>query len=130
MSTAPLSLTAWTTLAALLLYFWTFYNVGRARGKFQVKAPLMDGPPAFLHAVRVQANTVEQLVLFLPALWLCAVYQGDRTAAGIGAIWVVGRLLYALGYYRNPASRGPGFIIALAASVALMVASAVGLLRL
>lgn len=119
--------TAWTTLAVLALYFWTIYNVGRARAKFAVKAPSTDGPPAFLNVLRVQVNTVEQLVIFLPALWLCALFASDRMAAIGGVVWLIGRLLYAIGYYRDAAKRGPGFVIALLATVALMVGAVAGL---
>lgn len=120
--------TAWVTLAALLLYLWTTFNVGRARGKFQVKAPSMDGPLPFQSAYRVQANTLEQMVAFLPAMWLCAVFFSDRWAAAGGALWVLGRIWYALAYYKDPAKRGPGFILGLGATSMLLVASAAGLL--
>jgi glutathione S-transferase len=120
--------TGWATLAALGVYFWTLMNVGRGRGKFQVKAPSMDGPPAFLSMVRVQANTVEQLVLFLPALWLCALFRGDLIAAALGAVWVVGRIAYAIGYYRAPSKRGPGFAIAMVATACLVIATVLGLI--
>ena len=121
--------TAWTTIAVLGLYFWTIFNVGRARAKFGIKAPSTDGPPAFLNVLRVQANTVEQLILFLPALWLCASLAGDRAAALGGVVWLVGRLLYALAYYRDAARRGPGFVIAMLATMALMVGAIYGLVR-
>ena len=120
--------TAWATLAALAMYCWTFYNVGRARGKFGIKAPLMDGPAEFSSMVRVHANTVEQMILFLPALWLCALLRGDHIAAIGGAVWVIGRIAYAVGYYRDPAKRGPGFVISLLASAGLMLAAAGSLL--
>ncbi|MBC7414008.1 MAG: MAPEG family protein [Herminiimonas sp.] len=128
--TAAVSLpvwTAWTTLAVLMMYFWLIYNVGRARMKFGIKAPLTDGPPAFLSVMRVHANTVEQLVMFLPALWLCAVFTGDRAAAAGGVVWLAGRVLYALAYYRDAARRGPGFMISVLATLALMVGAAAGL---
>lgn len=120
---------AWVTLAAMLLYIWIFMQVGRARGKFQIKPPTMDGPPAFLATVRVQANTVEQMVLFFPALWLCAFYWQDRWAAVGGAIWVIGRLLYALGYYRDPDKRSLGFLISSLATLGLMLGTVWGLLH-
>ena len=119
--------TAWTTLAAMTLYFWTIFNVGRARAKFGIKAPSTDGPPAFLSVLRVQANTVEQLILFLPALWLCAFLAGDRAAALGGVVWLIGRLWYAIAYYRDAARRGPGFVIAMLATMGLMVGAVSGL---
>jgi glutathione S-transferase len=121
--------TAWSTLAALLLYIWTIYNVGRARGKFGIAAPTMEGPVEFQSILRVQSNTLEQLVLQLPAMWLCAVALDDEWAAIAGAVWVVGRILYALGYYKDPKRRGMGFGIAMLATVTLMVGAASGLIQ-
>ncbi|MES2831845.1 MAG: MAPEG family protein [Pseudomonadota bacterium] len=121
--------TAWVTLAALLVYFWITFNVGRARGKFGIDAPVMDGPLPFLSVLRVHANTVEQIVMFLPALWLCAVYRGDYFAAAGGAVWIVGRIVFALAYYRDPAKRGPGFVMTILATLGLMIAAASGLLQ-
>ena len=123
-----MKLTAWVTIASLLMYIWVFARAGKARGIYQVPAPASDGPTEFLIAQRVQANTVEQLVLFLPALWLCAVFMNDRLAALFGAVWVVGRIVYALGYYQSPAKRSPGFMIASFATVALLISGVVGLI--
>ena len=120
--------TAWVTLAALAMYFWTVANVGKARGKYKVTAPSTDGPPAFQSILRVQLNSVEQLVFFLPALWLCAVFFSDRWAALGGAVWVVGRIMYAVSYYKEPAKRGPGFALSVLAGVALMLGAAAGLI--
>lgn len=123
-----MTMTAWVTLAALLFYFWTGLNVGRARGKYKVAAPATDGPEEFQRALRVQLNTLEQLALFLPALWMCAYFLADRWAATAGLAWVIGRILYALAYYKNPARRGLGFGITALAGMALMIGTAVGLL--
>lgn len=120
--------TAWTTLAALFMVGWTIFNVGRARAKFKIDAPVMDGPVAFLSVLRVHANTVEQMILFLPALWLCAAFQSDRTAAIIGTAWVAGRIVYALGYYSAPSRRAVGFAIAMIATLVLVSATAAGLI--
>ncbi|MGZ5199341.1 MAG: MAPEG family protein [Telluria sp.] len=121
-------LTAWITLAALAVYFWTGIEAGRARGKYKVPAPSMDGPLAFQSAQRVQANTLEQLPLLLVPLWLCAIFLGDAWAAAGGALWCIGRVMYALGYYREPRRREAGFITAMVASALLVVGSVVGLL--
>lgn len=121
--------TAWTTLAALVVYMWTIFNVGRARGKYGIAAPSMEGPLQFQSIVRVQNNTLEQLVLFLPALWLCAAALEDEWAAIGGAVWVVGRIVYALGYYKAPKFRGAGFMISTIATVTLMVGVVSGLVQ-
>ncbi|MDB5933440.1 MAG: hypothetical protein JWQ01_784 [Massilia sp.] len=123
-----MNLTAWTTLAALAVYAWTGFNAGRARVTYQVKAPSMDGPPPFQAAQRVQANTLEQLPLMLAPLWMCALFLGDTWAAAGGALWCVGRVLYAMGYYKDPAKREIGFIMALVASILLFVGTGVGLI--
>ncbi|CAN5899606.1 MAPEG family protein [soil metagenome] len=122
-------LTSWATLATLLMYFWIIYKVGAARGKYQVHAPSVDGPPEFLRALRVQINTVEQLVFFFPAMWLCAYWFSDMVAAMGGALWLLGRVLYALAYYRDATKRSTGFAISTLAALALALAAAYGLLR-
>ena len=111
------NLLALVTLAALLVYFWMLIRVGRARGQFGVTAPATTGHPEFERHFRVQANTIEGLVLFLPSMWLFALALdgvshsrlGDEIGAGLGAVWIVGRILYMLSYVRDPASRGAGF---------------------
>jgi glutathione S-transferase len=121
-------LSAWATLAVLGVYFWTAVMAGWARGKYKVPAPGMDGPLPFQSAQRVQANTLEQLPLVLAPLWLCAIYLGDVWAAAGGLVWCVGRVLYALGYYRDPSKREAGFIIGMLACAALVAGSVMGLL--
>ncbi len=121
--------TSWVTLVALMMYFWIIFNVGRARGKHHVYAPSVDGPPEFLRALRVQVNTVEQLIFFIPALWLCAYWWDDKMAALGGVVWVAGRVMYAAGYYRDAAKRSMGFMVSTVASLALVVGAVYGLLR-
>ena len=121
-------LTAWATLAVLGVYFWTGVMAGWARNKYKVPAPSMDGPPAFQSFQRVQANTLEQLPLVLGPLWLCGHYLGDAWAGAGGLLWCVGRILYALGYYRDPAKREAGFVIGMFACGALVAASVIGVL--
>ena len=120
-------LTAWITLAALGVYAWTVFKAGAARLKYKVKAPSVDGPAGFQSALRVQMNTLEQLPLLLAPLWLCALFLGDKWAAAGGALWCVGRILYALGYYQDPARREAGFVIGIAACALLIAGTCVGL---
>ena len=122
--------TSWTTIAVLIMYFWTIFKVGKARTIYKVPAPSVEGPPEFLRALRVQMNTVEQLIFFLPALWLCAYWYDDKVAAMGGIIWVVGRMLYALGYYNEPKKRALGFVVSMMATFALLAFAAYGLLLL
>jgi glutathione S-transferase len=119
MQTHPL--VAIVSLLALLLYFYMSLRVGQARTKFGVAAPAVTGHPDFERAYRIQMNTLEWLPLFLVSLWLFALSWGDdRIAAAIGAIWILGRILYLTGYSRAAEARGPGFgIQALATGVLL-----------
>jgi glutathione S-transferase len=119
--------TAVVTIMALLVYIWMLANAGKARGKFKINAPSIEGPIEFQSVLRVQANTVEQMVVFFPALWMCAFYLGDFWAALGGLAWVVGRIIYALGYYAAPGKRTLGFSITAFASIALIIGTIVGL---
>lgn len=121
-------LSAWATLAMLGVYFWTWAVAARARIRHQVPAPAMDGPEGFLRAHRVHMNTLEMLPLVLVPLWLCAYFTGDAWAAAGGLLWCVARILYAAGYYRDPARREIGFIIGMLASAMLIGATVLGLL--
>lgn len=123
-----MKLTAWVTIASLLMYIWVFTRVGKARGIHKVAAPATDGPMEFLIALRVQTNTVEQLILFLPLLWLCSMYMSDFIAAILGSVWVIGRVIYAAGYYRAPEKRHIGFLIASLAGVGLLIGAVTGLI--
>lgn len=122
-------LTGLVTLASLFIFFWTAMRVGKARGKFEVKAPAHEGPDEFNRVMRVYANTHEMLVLFLPALWLCALSISDFWAAVIGVFFPIGRIWFALGYYEAADKRTKGFMIGFIATVALLIASTAGLVH-
>ncbi len=115
------------TLSALILFFVVTINVGRARAKYGIKAPEMSGNPDFERVLRVQQNTLEQLVLFLPALWIFANFVNPIAAAGLGTVWVIGRIIYAWGYYQAAEKRGPGFGISVMATIVLILGSLVGI---
>jgi glutathione S-transferase len=122
--------TAIVTLLALGFYFFTGLAVGRARVKLGVKAPATTGHPEFERLFRVQMNTLEWMPLFLPSLWLFAIFIGDVAAALVGVVWIVGRILYYRGYAAAAEKRETGFAIqALAASVLLIGALAGALAR-
>jgi glutathione S-transferase len=112
--------TAIVTCLALLQYALVTGRVARARGKYNIEAPAITGHPLFERALRIQANTVEQLVLFLPSLWLFSFYVSSLWASLIGLIWVAGRILYMVNYTADPRKRGRGFKIALAANAVLL----------
>lgn len=105
------NLTALITLLAVLTFFWTALRVAVARGKYGVKAPTTMGHEVFERHFRVQMNTMEGLIQFLPSLWIFALFANERIGAALGLIWIVGRILYALAYVKDPAKRGRGFAI-------------------
>jgi glutathione S-transferase len=113
--------TALVTCLAIAVYFYSSILVSRARGKFGVKVPATSGNADFERVFRAQMNTLEWLPIFLPSLWLFAIYIGDGIAALLGLVWVVGRILYILGYAQAAAKRGPGFYVQALATVALWV---------
>jgi len=111
--------TAIVTLLAVMFYFYTSMQVARARVAYGVKAPAVTGNPDFERVFRVQANTLEWMPIFLPSLWLFAIYLSDAFAAGIGLVWILGRVLYMTGYSEAASKRGTGFAIQMVA-VALL----------
>ena len=113
--------TALVTLLAILVYFYSSILVSRARGKFGVKLPAISGNPDFERVFRAQMNTLEWLPIFLPSLWLFAIYISDPFAAVLGLVWVMGRILYILGYVQAVAKRGPGFAVQALAAIVLWV---------
>ena len=112
--------TAVVTLLALLAYVWMGVRIGGARRKSGIAAPAMSGDPMLERYLRVQGNTLEWLPIFLGSLWLFAHYWGDLIAAGLGLVWIVGRVLYALGYSAAADKRELGFMIQLVATAALL----------
>jgi uncharacterized MAPEG superfamily protein len=100
--------------------------VGSARGTYEVEAPATSGHPEFDKRYRVQMNTLEQLVVFVPAAFAFAHFVGDVWAAGLGAVFVVGRALYARQYIADPASRGPGMMLSFIPNVVLALGGLVG----
>lgn len=113
------------SLLALLTYFWMGLQVGRARAKTGIAAPAMTGDPLLERSIRAHHNTLEWLPLFLVPLWLFALYWSDLVAAGFGVVWIVGRVLYQLGYVKDPAKRELGFLIQ-ALAVAVLLFGALG----
>lgn len=120
-------LTALATMLIVLLQFWMVIRVGRERVRSQIKAPAVHGDPGLERAIRIHGNTIEQLAMFLPALWLSLPLIGDHWAALIGAVWLVGRLHYAISYQRDPSARGPGFILTILPLGAAVAAALCGL---
>jgi glutathione S-transferase len=131
LTTAGTLLSAAVTVLAVLLGLYTMMLVGHMRSKHGVHAPAVTGAPEFERAFRVQMNTLEQFVLFLPLLWLATVYPvvSGYLAPGFGFVWLVGRILYASGYMAEAAKRSSGFLIAGVALLGLLVLSIVGIVN-
>jgi glutathione S-transferase len=118
-----------TILLALLEYLVMSALVGRARAKYGIHAPAMTGHPDFERANRVHVNTLENLILFIPAVWIFAAYVSARWAAGLGFLFVVARALYAIGYLRAADKRGLGAGITGIVNIVLVVGGLIGLVR-
>src|ERR1700736_1136805 len=118
---AMFHLTALVTCLAVLFYFLTSVQVGKARATFGIKAPAISGNPDFERVFRVQMNTLEWMPFFLPSLWLFAIYLSDPFAAALGLVWIAGRILYMTGYSQAAAKRGRGFGIQAGAAILLWV---------
>lgn len=116
------------TLGALLEYFAFAVLVSRARARHGVMAPAITGHAGFERAYRVQMNTLEMLILFLPLLWLASRYWSTPWTAAIGAVFLIGRLLYARAYVRDPAQRSLGFGLSMLPVLALFALSLAGAL--
>lgn len=115
-------------VAALVLleYLVFVLMVGAVRGKSGIQAPAMTGSPELERIIRVQQNTLEQIVIVLPALWLFGSYISEPIGAGLGLVFVVGRALYCKGYVADPGKRAAGFVIGGLATVALLLGGLYG----
>ena len=119
--------TALVTCLSIALYFFTAIGVSKARAAFGIRAPAISGDPAFERVFRVQMNTLEWMPIFLPSLWLFAVYVSDPIAALIGLVWIVGRILYMTGYSQAAEKRRRGFGIQATAAIILWVGAVFGI---
>lgn len=122
----------WVDIVGLLAVVQLFVFgvlVGRARGKYGVAAPATSGHPIFERYYRVQMNTVESLLVFLPGLWLAAKYWSPEYSAILGLVYLVGRILYLNAYVNDPKSRALGFSMSMLPAMVLVVAALVGAIR-
>lgn len=97
------------TALAIIQFIFFGFEVGRARGRYGIKAPSITGNEVFERHFRVQQNTLEVLILVIPALYLFSRYYNPLWAAALGVVYLVGRTLYAISYVKDPAKRGPGY---------------------
>jgi uncharacterized membrane protein YecN with MAPEG domain len=114
-------------IALALMEFVVFgMLVGRARGRYGVKAPATSGHEVFERYFRVHYNTMELLVVFVPAIWLFGLYVSPRWGAVLGVIYLVGRILYIRGYVTDPARREFGFGMSVAPIFVLLIGALLG----
>ncbi|HVN43713.1 MAG TPA: MAPEG family protein [Steroidobacteraceae bacterium] len=116
-------------LLAVLEFLLFGYAVGSARTRYKVAAPAMTGHPVFECYVRVQMNTLEQLIVFLPSILLFARYINAWAAAALGALFILGRALYFRGYVQAPESRHAGFVLSAIPTVTLLIGALIGVIR-
>ena len=113
-------------LLALLEFFVFGAAVGKARVRYDVPAPATSGHEMFERYFRVQMNTLELLIMFVPAIWLFAHYISTGIAAAFGAVFLVGRALYFVSYVRDPKTRHVGFMLSAAPVMVLVIGAIFG----
>jgi len=121
-------LTALITCLAVAVYFSTTILVSRARSAYGIKAPATSGNPDYERVFRVQMNTLEWMPIFLPGIWLFAIYISDTIAGLIGLVWIVGRVMYIFAYAKAAEKRGPGFGVQALAALGLLVGALIAIL--
>ena len=112
---------ALVTLLTAAVYFWMATRVARTRQKVGILAPVMTGDPVLERTIRAHLNTLEWLPIFLPSLWLFAVYWNSNVAAALGLVWLAGRIVYFVGYVSGARKRFPGFFIQSSAAAILLI---------
>ena len=124
-------LSAIVTVLSILFVFYTGINVARMRGKHKIDAPAVTGNPEFERAYRVQVNTLEQFVMFLPLLWLATSYfkMLPWLPAVLGLVWIVGRFMYMQGYMVAPEKRSMGFLVTSVATLGLLIVTIIGIVQ-
>jgi glutathione S-transferase len=124
-------LSAAVTVLVVLFYWLAGFSVARMRGKHAIRAPATSGHPEFDRAFRVHMNTLEQMPVILPLLWLATLFFHaiGWLPAALGLVWIVGRIVYRMAYMTDPGARAAGFVITNIANVALLVLSVIGIVN-
>lgn len=129
MSSIPgINWVALVTVLALVEYSVLGAMVGRGRVKFKIEAPATTGDPIFERYFRVHQNTLEALIVFLPAMWLFGFFVNMIAAAVLGLLFLVARLVYVRGYLADPKGRAPGAILTFLTDTILILGSLVGII--
>jgi uncharacterized membrane protein YecN with MAPEG domain len=114
---------------ALVEFMYFGFAVAQARGRYKVPAPATAGNEMFERYFRVQMNTLEQLVVFIPSILIFGQYLSPYLAAALGVVFVVGRLVYLAGYVKDPKKREAGFILSAVPTTILLVGAIFGAAR-
>jgi glutathione S-transferase len=118
--------TAIVTILSVLLYLYIDTRVSAARRKFGVKLPAVSGNPDFERVFRAHMNTLEWMPIYLPLLWLSAIYLNDLAAAAVGIVWIIGRAMYSAGYAEAVEKRSRGFFVQAVACLLLLIGAIAG----
>jgi uncharacterized MAPEG superfamily protein len=121
-----MELVAIVVLLSLIQYTVFGALVGKARMKYNVEAPAISGDPVFERYYRVHMNTLESLVLFVPSIFLFAMYVRADVAVALGIIFIIGRQLYLRAYVKDPKSRGLGYMLTFLPSAVLAIGGVIG----
>jgi uncharacterized MAPEG superfamily protein len=116
-------------ILAVIEYLVFGFLVGRARGRYGVKGPATTGHEIFERYFRVQQNTLETLVAFIPGISLFALFVNPNWAAWIGLVYVIGRIVYFRGYVADPAKRSTGFLLSVLPIFVLLGGGLYGAIR-
>jgi uncharacterized membrane protein YecN with MAPEG domain len=123
---APVAVVIVLAVLQFLVFAWL---VARARARYGIKAPATTGHEIFERWFRVQQNTLEMLIAFIPAVSLFAIYVNPNWAAWIGLVYIVGRVLYVRAYVADPARRGLGFALTALPILVLLAGALLGAVR-
>ena len=113
---------ALVTVLIIIQYIVFIAKVGKARGLYEVKAPAIIGHEIFERVLRVQENTLEQLIIILPLIWLFGHFIHYYVAAAFGAMFLIGRFVYSSAYVKDPSTRSSGFMISVIPGMLMILA--------
>jgi glutathione S-transferase len=113
-------------IGALFEYVFFTLRTGKARADSGLQAPAVTGDEMFERLFRVQQNTLEQIVVFIPSIFICGMYLSEPAAAAIGVLFIIGRAVYFNAYITNPEQRGPGMIITVLSNTLLLLGGLAG----